>query len=137
MKKNTTPKKISNRSGQSRPIAQSKTATKAKRVVSSLSKSTRTGRVTDTKPALPRTPHEAFAFWVNDGSILHDLRELAQALTTMETAVFAYHVQTGKNDFADWVEQVLNDVACAAALRTATTKRRAANVVTKHLTFYV
>jgi hypothetical protein len=54
----------------------------------------------------------------------------------MDDALFAYHVSKGRNDFADWVEQVLLDAACAADLRTRKTKKTAHLVVVKHLKTY-
>ncbi len=75
-------------------------------------------------------------FWTNDGSILRDLQELSAALDVMEEKVFTHHVTKEKNDFADWVEHVLEDAECAAALRRSRKPSSASTVVVKHLKTY-
>ncbi len=76
------------------------------------------------------------SFWVTDGQILNSLRSLCEALQLMQNDVYAYHVTKDRNDFADWVEAVLKDTACAADLRKAKTPKSACTVVVKHLKFY-
>ncbi len=76
------------------------------------------------------------SFWVHDGQILNSLTALHDALLAMEKAIYTHHVGTDKHDFADWVEAVLGDSACAADLRKAKTKTTAAAVVAKHLRAY-
>jgi len=76
------------------------------------------------------------SFWLADGQILNSLVALRDALSTMEKAIFSQHVSAGKNDFANWVESVLDDTACAAELRKAKTPATAKTVVVKHLKIY-
>jgi len=76
------------------------------------------------------------SFWVNDGQILNSLVALNEAMTSMEKAVFAHHVNKDKHDFADWVESVLCDGVCASELRKAKTPTSAKTVVSKHLKTY-
>lgn len=78
----------------------------------------------------------ASSFWVTDGQILNSLVALHGALLTMEKAVYGHHVTKEKHDFADWVESVLGDSACASALRKAKTAPTAASVVAKYLRAY-
>lgn len=100
---------------------------------------TRRGR----KPAAvgPRALVEATAdtcFWVNCGPVLKDLRELRDALQhSISEAQFAHHVGARKNDFANWVEAVLDDIACAKALRRAKTRVGALRAVERGLAAYV
>ena len=76
-------------------------------------------------------------FWVNYGPVLKDLRELRDALAHgISDAQFAYHVGPGKNDFANWVEAVLDDAACAKALRRARTRSGARRAVAAGLRIY-
>lgn len=75
-------------------------------------------------------------FWVNDGKILADLLDLEAAFGSMAETVFVHHVTKEKNDFADWVEHVLEDVDCAADLRTCRKPRSAKTVVVRHLKRY-
>lgn len=76
------------------------------------------------------------SFWVNNGQILNSLRALEQELEAMPKDAFAYHVSKDRNDFAQWVEYVLQDALCAADLRKAKTQAAAKTVVTKHLKSY-
>jgi hypothetical protein len=79
---------------------------------------------------------EATAFWTHDGQILNSLVALRDALAVMPKAVFAYHVENDRHDFAQWVEDVLADGACAAELRRAKTPTAAKTVVVKYLRNY-
>jgi len=72
-------------------------------------------------------------FWTNDGRILKDLIELRDALSKMEKHVFDHHVTGEKNDFADWVEFVLQDTSGASMLRSKKTSRTAATSLATHL----
>ncbi|MBY0537984.1 hypothetical protein K2P47_01145 [Patescibacteria group bacterium] len=76
------------------------------------------------------------SFWMNDGQILNSLAALEGALKKMDTAVYKYHTALGRHDFANWVEDVLQDIECAAALRTAKTPKSAHTVVVKFLATY-
>jgi hypothetical protein len=75
----------------------------------------------------------AQCFWTTDGTILRDLRDLAEAFRTMEDTVYRYHVSAGKHDFADWVEYVLEDAVCADALRGTKKPATAHTLVVRHL----
>lgn len=75
-------------------------------------------------------------FWMNDGQILGDLVALAESFAAMDDLLFRYHVTADKNDFADWVESVLNDATCAQSLRTVDSPKKAHKVVTQRLRVY-
>lgn len=75
-------------------------------------------------------------FWTTDGQILKDLEELKFAFGSMDDEVFLHHVTKDRNDFADWVENVLEDKACASALRRSKKPSSAKTVVIKHLRLY-
>ncbi len=76
------------------------------------------------------------SFWVNNGQILNSLLALETALGSMTKDTFSYHVAKDRNDFAQWVEYVLVDAACAADLRKAKTVSTAKSAVKKHLKTY-
>jgi len=76
------------------------------------------------------------SFWVADGNILNSLVALHEALLAMSSATFSHHVTKQKNDFSEWVRDVLGDTECATALKIATTPKRAAAVVAKALKNY-
>jgi hypothetical protein len=73
-------------------------------------------------------------FWVNDGPVLKNLRELRDALAqNISDEQFAHHVGGDRNDFARWVEEVLGDATCAKALRRARTRDAALKAVAARL----
>ena len=75
-------------------------------------------------------------FWVHNGPILRDLRELEEAFRdTISDAQFKYHL-IGGSDFARWVDEVLGDAACAKALAKAKTRKGAATIVVRYLKTY-
>ena len=114
-----------------------KKSTAARKKATSKKTPTRT-QAKGTKKANPElvvaAPEQAF--WVNSGSTLHSLLELADELAAIENEVFSHHVTADRHDFADWVEQVLADTSCAAALRKAKLPKRAHTVVVTHLKRY-
>lgn len=75
-------------------------------------------------------------FWTTDGKILKNLAELQMAFGTMGDEVFLHHVTKEKNDFADWVEHVLEDARLAADLRKSKKPAKAQVIVSKHLRTY-
>lgn len=114
--------------------ATTKTAKKAVKKAAKKSATTRTPkRLSDRVLVCAPSEH---CFWTNDGSILTDLIDLEAALKTMGLDVYGHHVTTDKNDFADWVEFVLSDPDCAAAVRKARKPHTARAVIAKHLKLY-
>jgi len=75
-------------------------------------------------------------FWTSDGKVLENLSHLQMAFGTMGNEVFLHHVTKEKNDFAEWVEHVLEDAACAADLRRAKKPSSARTVVVRCLRSY-
>lgn len=56
------------------------------------------------------------AFWVNDGRMLHSLSDLSEALKNMSDETFKHHVNKEKNDFSNWVNDIIKDYKLAAEL---------------------
>ena len=55
--------------------------------------------------------------------------ELDTTLQTMPGGTFSYHVNSDKNDFANWVRDVIGDVTLARNLRKAADRPSAAHAV--------
>ena len=72
-------------------------------------------------------------FWVNDGRVLKNLNELCDALMNMSDETFAYHVNDEKNDFAKWVDEVLNDPELAKKLKKCKNPSSMLKTVGMHL----
>lgn len=75
-------------------------------------------------------------FWVNNGPVLKDLKELSAALKDISPEQYGYHVEKGRNDFASWVNDILQDAACAKSLRAAKSQNAAHKAVVKRLASY-
>jgi len=57
-------------------------------------------------------PQENY-FFCRDGRIFKNLRELAVALKDMSEETFKHHVNEGKNDFANWIKDIIKDIRLA------------------------
>lgn len=75
-------------------------------------------------------------FWTTDGQVLENLDQLQVAFGSMADEVFLHHVSKDRNDFADWVENVLKDKECAQSLRKARKPKSAKTVVVRCLKTY-
>ncbi len=60
-------------------------------------------------------------FWINEGPAVRDLVELRDILSEINKEQFIHHVNSMKNDFASWVEEVLCDEKCANNIRRSKT----------------
>ena len=75
-------------------------------------------------------------FWVTDGEVLSNLLELSNALDAMTDDIFGYHVNKEKNDFADWIEHVLDDAELATKVRKSKKPNTARKVIVSRLRIY-
>ena len=75
------------------------------------------------------------AFRCNDSCVMFDLRELARALDNMSEETFRYHANDQKNDFANWVADVIGDQELASNLRKAADKQQTHEMVSNRVSF--
>jgi len=61
-------------------------------------------------------------FFLKDGQILNSLEDLFQELQVMENHVFEHHVNSEKNDFANWIGDVFGDKFLAKNVQLAKDK---------------
>lgn len=61
-------------------------------------------------------------FWLCDGQTLQNLGDLDRVLKGMKKEVFQHHVTKDKNDFKNWVNDIVGDTELAAKLDKAKTK---------------
>jgi hypothetical protein len=76
---------------------------------------------------------EEYIFWCYGGTTFRDMKELADGLSGMSDDVFAYHVNSEKNDFCNWVRDVIEDDELAMELSAAITRLQAVECVTSRL----
>jgi len=48
-------------------------------------------------------------FWVHDGPVLKSVKELYDYLPSMSDDIFNYHVNGERNDFSNWIKDVVGD----------------------------
>jgi len=68
-------------------------------------------------------------FWCHGGRVLTNMAELAAALRDMSEETYRHHVNAGKNDFANWLRDVVGDSTLAAQVAKAPTRASAASRV--------
>ena len=61
------------------------------------------------------------AFYLTNGTHVHDLMQLADEVHHMDQSTFASHVNGQKHDFANWVNEVFEQPDLAKKLSSATT----------------
>ncbi|MBI4286771.1 MAG: hypothetical protein HY670_12860 [Chloroflexi bacterium] len=72
-------------------------------------------------------------FWVHGGRTIKNLAELKTALGGMSDDTYVYHANETKNDFANWVKDVLGDDKLAHDLQKSPTPGRAAARVSERI----
>ncbi len=72
-------------------------------------------------------------FWVNNGPVLKNLYELADALPQISDDAYAHHANKEKNDFSKWVNDVIGDNKLANDLLSSRGKDSAAKKVANRL----
>ena len=77
---------------------------------------------------LARVPDEK-AFWLHDGRVLRDMKDLRDALAGISEEDYKYHTGESKNDFSNWVREVIGDEHLARDLGSASDKEQAARIV--------
>ena len=86
----------------------------------------------DAEKFLAKVP-EQNVFWVNDGRVLGDMRELAEALANMSDETFAYHCNEVRKDFSNWLRDIIKDEALAKELEKPLTRTEAAKTVAERV----
>ena len=68
-------------------------------------------------------------FWLSDGQTLQNLADLDRVLKGMKKEVFQHHVNKDKNDFKNWVNDIIGDTDLAGKLDKAKSKAEVAKAV--------
>ena len=86
----------------------------------------------EAKRLLADVPEE-YVFGCCDGQILRNMKELGDALNTMTDETYAFHANTEKNDFSNWVKDIIKDGMLANDLQKATNQAQAAKLVANRM----
>ncbi len=79
---------------------------------------------------------EGYVFYCHDYTIFTDVNELAAGLATMADETFAYHSNLEKQDFSNWVRDVIGDERLANDLARAASKLQAAEYVVARIALF-
>lgn len=71
------------------------------------------------------------AFYCADGSILKNLRELAQKLKTISPEAYSHHANSYRNDFYNWIKDVYGNEKLAKEVAFAGSSREASAIIEK------
>ncbi len=76
------------------------------------------------------------AFWATNGIVIRNMRDLLSTIDAMDEYAFRYHVNEdhNKNDFADWVRDVMGDEDLAMKLESVLDKKKYIQIIKKRLT---
>ena len=83
---------------------------------------------------LDKVPAE-YVFYCHDGTIFTDVNELAAGLATMADETFYYHSNLEKQDFSNWVRDVIGDNKLADDLARASSRLQATEYVVARIAF--
>ncbi len=59
---------------------------------------------------------EEYQFWLNDGSTIKNVEQLADSLRNMNEETFRYHSNKEKTDFSNWLRDIVGDDKLAREL---------------------
>ena len=74
-------------------------------------------------------------FWCHDGKLVKNHGELEKALSDMSDETFHHHVGQGRNDFSNWVREVVGDNKLANDLSKAKSRIQAGKAVAQRISF--
>jgi hypothetical protein len=72
-------------------------------------------------------------FFCQNGCVIQNLTELIDCLNQMTEEVFRHHVTSEKNDFCNWIRDVLGDEKLAGELYSASNPPEAIKIVMERL----
>jgi len=74
-------------------------------------------------------------FWCQDGKVVKNIKELEKALNDTSDDIFHYHAGEGRNDFSNWVRDVVGDNKLANDLSKAKSRIQASKAVAQRISF--
>lgn len=83
---------------------------------------------------IAKVPDE-YVFWCCDSRKFTDMKELLEGLNTMSDDTYIFHVNAEKNDFYNWVRDIIRDEELATGLLQATSRLAAAQCAASRLAF--
>ena len=88
----------------------------------------------EAKKLLSNVP-EQHAFICCDGRIVRNIRDLGKTLAHMADDTFGYHANQHKNDFSQWVKDVIGDDKLARHLSRTSDRKQTLKELSHRITF--
>lgn len=86
-----------------------------------------------TKNKSMKTVEGDLCFFVNDGRVIQNIGQLTDVFSEISDETYSYHVNSDKNDFANWIGDVFGHKKLAGELKRVKTKETALRKVDSHL----
>ncbi|MBW2990640.1 hypothetical protein KY348_02955 [Candidatus Woesearchaeota archaeon] len=87
----------------------------------------------DAHKALSDVPDSGQAFWFANGTTARNIYELVSTIEACGKKVFKQHVNKEKNDFYNWVLNVLGDPVLAKRLKKGTDQKKYAKKIRRRI----
>jgi hypothetical protein len=86
-------------------------------------------------------PHKALgdvseynqSFWFNNGAVAKNIYELVNIIESCDKSVFEYHVNSEKNDFYNWVLNILGDEILAKRVKKELDQKKFAKKIRRRI----
>ncbi len=88
----------------------------------------------DAERLLGNAPEE-YTFECCDGRIFRNMKDLLEAFASMTDETFAFHANAEKNDFSNWIKDIIRDDKLARDLGKSASRAEAAKRVRERITF--
>lgn len=72
-------------------------------------------------------------FYLAEGGMLRNLEELHKAVDDMQEHVFKHHVNKDKNDFKNWIKEVVKDIKLASDISRTKKKETMSNKIKERI----
>jgi hypothetical protein len=72
---------------------------------------------------------DQYVFWCQDGRMIKSIRELKEAFGMMSDDTYLYHANRERNDYSNWVKDIIGDEKLARDLFKASDKHQASKYV--------
>jgi hypothetical protein len=72
-------------------------------------------------------------FWCQNGQVFKNLHDMEIAFGQMGDDTFRYHASEAKNDFSNWVRDVIGDEKLAGDLQKSTTPTQTGKAITNRI----
>ena len=78
---------------------------------------------------------ERYAFYMKSGEVLLNIKDLAKLFDKMDDEIFDHHVSSERNDFHNWIKEIVLDIELAEQILAAKTAAEARKIIDARIAF--